>query len=47
MFYNLLGVGKLRKQFITRSIGENGTNFLKGIKEKIDPQNIFAAGNTF
>ena len=47
MFYNLLGVGKLRKKFITRSIGENGTNILRAIKEKLDPQNIFAARNTF
>lgn len=41
------GVGKLRKKFITRSIGENGVNMLKGFKEKIDPTNVFAAGNTF
>jgi alkyldihydroxyacetonephosphate synthase len=41
------GVGKLRKKFINRSIGENGVNLLKGIKEKLDPMNIFATGNTY
>lgn len=41
------GVGKLRKKFITRSIGENGVNMLKSFKEKIDPTNVFGAGNTY
>lgn len=40
-----VGVGKLRKQFMKDSIGENGIKVLRGLKEKIDPQNIFAANN--
>jgi len=39
------GVGKLRKKFITRSIGENGSEMLRKIKNTLDPQNIFATGN--
>ena len=39
------GVGKLRKKFLKSSIGETGVNILKGMKEKIDPDNIFATGN--
>lgn len=39
------GVGKLRKKFMPRSIGENGVELLKKIKLTFDPQNIFAAGN--
>ena len=39
------GVGKLRKKFLTNSIGETGVNMLKGLKQTIDPSNIFATGN--
>lgn len=39
------GVGKLRKKFLVHSIGETGVNMLKGLKQTIDPQNIFATGN--
>lgn len=41
------GVGKLRKKFLERSIGETAIMMLKAVKEKLDPQNIFAAGNLF
>lgn len=40
------GVGKLRKKFIDRSVGANGAEMLRKIKNTFDPQNIFAAGNT-
>jgi alkyldihydroxyacetonephosphate synthase len=39
------GVGKLRKKFLVKSIGETGVNMIKGLKSTIDPQNIFATGN--
>jgi len=39
------GVGKLRKKFMPRSIGDNGVEMLKKIKHTFDPQNIFATGN--
>jgi alkyldihydroxyacetonephosphate synthase len=39
------GVGKLRKKFLVKSIGETGVNMIKGLKATIDPQNIFATGN--
>ena len=39
------GVGKLRKKFMTRSVGSAGVDILKGLKGTIDPANIFATGN--
>jgi len=39
------GVGKLRKKFMERSVGETGIGILKGLKNTIDPDNIFATGN--
>ena len=39
------GVGKLRKKFMNRSVGETGINILKGLKSTIDPNNTFATGN--
>jgi alkyldihydroxyacetonephosphate synthase len=40
-----IGVGKLRKKFLSNSIGETGINMLKGLKNTIDPTNVFACGN--
>ncbi len=39
------GVGKLRKKFMNRSIGSTGVAMLKGLKDTVDPTNIFATGN--
>lgn len=39
------GVGKLRKKFMSRSIGNTGISILKGLKDSIDPKNVFATGN--
>jgi alkyldihydroxyacetonephosphate synthase len=39
------GVGKLRKKFLERSVGTTGVDILKGLKNTIDPVNIFATGN--
>eukprot|EP00917_Polyrhabdina_sp_WS-2016_P002512 GHVP01005398.1.p1 GENE.GHVP01005398.1~~GHVP01005398.1.p1 ORF type:complete len:595 (-),score=95.51 GHVP01005398.1:46-1830(-) len=39
------GVGKLRKSFMERSIGEAGISQLKNLKTSMDPRNIFASGN--
>eukprot|EP00455_Lapot_gusevi_P019918 TRINITY_DN2118_c0_g1_i4.p1 TRINITY_DN2118_c0_g1~~TRINITY_DN2118_c0_g1_i4.p1 ORF type:complete len:219 (+),score=106.68 TRINITY_DN2118_c0_g1_i4:69-659(+) len=39
------GVGKLRKEFMSQTVGETGLHMLRGIKQTIDPQNIFGNGN--
>jgi len=39
------GVGKLRKQFVPRSITSTGVGTLKSVKEYLDPDNIFGSGN--
>jgi alkyldihydroxyacetonephosphate synthase len=39
------GVGKLRKKFLPKSIGNTGIELLKGVKRTLDPNNIFATGN--
>ncbi len=39
------GVGKLRKKFLPRSIGQTGVELIKGLKKTVDPNNIFATGN--
>jgi len=39
------GVGKLRKKFMPRSVGTTGIEILKGLKQTIDPNNVFATGN--
>ncbi|CAG0921898.1 unnamed protein product [Notodromas monacha] len=39
------GVGKLRKQFLERSISKPGVALLQSVKRALDPKNIFAAGN--
>jgi alkyldihydroxyacetonephosphate synthase len=41
------GVGKLRKQFLERSVSRPGVELLKAVKKAVDPKNIFAAGNLF
>lgn len=39
------GVGKLRKEWMQRTIGDSGIELLKVIKKGMDPKNIFASGN--
>lgn len=39
------GVGKLRKGFVQRSIGEPALSMLRSLKQGVDPKNIFATGN--
>jgi len=39
------GVGKLRKKFLKDSIGDIGIEMVKSVKQKLDPNNIFANGN--
>ncbi|CAD8172283.1 unnamed protein product [Paramecium octaurelia] len=39
------GVGKLRKQFMQKQIGDTGVEILKRIKQQIDPKNIFGNQN--
>lgn len=40
------GVGKIRKQFIGRTMPDMAIEWQKNIKDVIDPKNIFAANNT-
>ena len=39
------GVGKIRKQFLSKTLTEAGVNALQGLKQAIDPQNIFGVNN--
>jgi len=39
------GIGKHRKHFLKDSVGENGIDILRGIKNTVDPGNIFGCGN--
>ncbi len=41
------GVGKLRKQFIDRSISPAAIQLSREMKKAMDPKNIFASNNTF
>jgi len=40
------GVGKIRKKFMARTVTPNAFEWQQTLKEKIDPQNIFAINNT-
>jgi alkyldihydroxyacetonephosphate synthase len=39
------GVGKLRKSFMSDSVSPVGVKVLQGLKQAVDPKNIFANGN--
>jgi alkyldihydroxyacetonephosphate synthase len=39
------GVGKIRKQFLERTVSSPGLGLLRAVKEYLDPQNIFGNGN--
>ncbi|CAG9334801.1 AGPS_2 [Blepharisma stoltei] len=39
------GVGKLRKKFMNKCVGEPALSILRGVKKEVDPKNIFANGN--
>ena len=38
-------VGKLRKRWVQNALSSTGVKMLKALKEDVDPQNIFGAGN--
>ena len=40
------GVGKIRKGFIDRTLPRVEIDWQKGIKDAIDPQNVFGINNT-
>jgi len=40
------GVGKLRKRFMSKTTTGVNSTILEGIKNTLDPKNIFAANNT-
>ena len=39
------GVGKIRKQFMDAAVGPVGKAMIKGLKNTLDPRNIFSNGN--
>ena len=39
------GIGKLRKNFLPQVMSPCGLEMIKGLKDKIDPMNIFATNN--
>ena len=39
------GIGKIRKKFLPHVMNPCGLEIIKGLKEKIDPGNIFATNN--
>jgi alkyldihydroxyacetonephosphate synthase len=39
------GVGKLRKSFVNQVMCPDEVRMLRGVKEQLDPENIFGAGN--
>uniref|UniRef100_F6RKU1 Alkylglycerone-phosphate synthase n=1 Tax=Ciona intestinalis TaxID=7719 RepID=F6RKU1_CIOIN len=39
------GVGKLRKQYMSRTVTPAGIGTVKSVKEYLDPRNIFGSGN--
>lgn len=43
--YVLVPVGKIRKQWLKKTVGELGVGTMKALKAYIDPQNIFANNN--
>lgn len=39
------GIGKIRRRWMKQTIGDHGIGMIKAVKDYIDPQNVFAAGN--
>ena len=39
------GIGKLRKKWVKSTISETGVTMLKGVKNQVDPKNIFGSNN--
>jgi alkyldihydroxyacetonephosphate synthase len=39
------GIGKLRKQWLEKTISPVGLGMLRAVKQYVDPDNIFANGN--
>ena len=38
-------VGKIRKRWVEETLSSTGVDLLRAIKERVDPNNIFGAGN--
>lgn len=41
----VVSVGKIRKQWLQRTVSEPGFGLLRAVKQYLDPQNIFGNGN--
>jgi len=39
------GVGKIRRQWMKQTVGEQGIGMIEAVKKYVDPNNIFASGN--
>ena len=40
------GVGKLRKRFMEKTVSPLNNTMIKGVKEALDPNNVFGINNT-
>lgn len=41
------GVGKIRKSFMDRVVGQTGIRMLRAVKKELDPNNVIGNGNLF
>jgi alkyldihydroxyacetonephosphate synthase len=39
------GVGKIRRRWMRQTIGDQGLGMIRAVKDYIDPNNVFGAGN--
>ena len=42
---HVYAVGKIRKRWVKETLSSTGVDLLRAIKERVDPNNIFGAGN--
>ena len=45
LYLILFSVGKIRKQWLKRTVSEPGLGIMKAVKDYLDPNNIFGNGN--
>jgi len=42
---SVMTVGKIRKEFLERTVSDTGIGILRAVKNYLDPKNIFGNGN--
>ena len=45
VLFTLHAVGKLRRRWVKNALSPVGVDMLRAIKDRVDPANIFGAGN--